>query len=114
MAAVLVTPTELAAALGWPDSADLTELEQVCDAANEVTDRWLDPDLGPHDDHPQDKEAALAIAVQIYNTRTAPGGQSQAVDFGQVITPHLLGPGLSARVMGLLGVCRKYGGLVIG
>jgi hypothetical protein len=113
-APAFVTPTELAESLGWPDGADTSGLVQPCDTANVVVDRWLDPDLGPHDAHPQDKEAALAVAVQIYSSRTAPGGQMQALDFGQITTPHLLGPGLHGRVMGLLGVCRRHGGLVVG
>jgi len=110
----LVTPDELAALLDWPTTADTAELTQVCDAADVVVRRYLDPNKGPHDDHAQDREAAGAIAVQIYTTRKAPGGQMQAVDFQPVFTPNLLGPGLTARIMGLLGPCRAHGGLVVG
>ena len=110
----LVTAGELASVLGWPDGADTTELEQICAAADKVVARMLDPDLGPHDDHDNDREAAMAVAVQIHVSRTAPGGQMQAVDFQPIVVPHLLGPGLTARVMGLLSPCRKYGGLVVG
>lgn len=112
--AALVTPEELAALLDWPAGADLTELEQVCDSADAVIRRYLDPGKGPHDTHAQDREAAGAIAVQIYTTRKAPGGQMQAVDFQPVFTPNLLGPGLTSRIMGLLGPCREHGGLVVG
>jgi len=110
----LVSSSELAAVLDWPTGADLTELEQPCAAADTIVRSYLDPDKDPHDNHPQDKEAALAVAVQIYSSHKAPGGQMQAVDFQPIMVPHLLGPGLAARVMGLLRPCRKYGGLVVG
>jgi hypothetical protein len=112
--ATLLETTELAEALGWPDGSDLAPLEQVCDAASVVVERYLDPALGPHDEHPQDREAALAVAVQIWSSRTSPGGTTQAIDYTPITIPHLLGPGLVARVMGLIGVCRVYGGLVVG
>jgi hypothetical protein len=110
----LVTAAELAAAIDWPAGSDTTELEQVAGAANVVVCRYLDPNLGPHAAHPNDKEAALAVAVQIYTTRTAPGGQTQSIDYQPVMVPHLLGPGLAARIQGLITPCRAYGGLVIG
>ena len=113
---LLITPEELAGEsyLDWPAGADTTELDQVCAAADTLVRRFLDPNKGPHDDHASDREAAGAVAVQIYTTRKAPGGQMQSVDFQPVFTPNLLGPGLMARVMGLLGPCRATGGLVVG
>jgi len=111
--AALVTPEELAASLDWPPTSVLTELEQPCDAADMVIRSYLDPAL-VHDDHPNDREAALAVATQIYASRKSPGGQMQSNSFQPYIVPHLLGPGLTSRVMGLISVCRKYGGLVVG
>lgn len=110
----LVTSEELAKVLDWAEGADLTELDQPCAAAHQVVITMLDPALGPHDLHPQDKEAALAVAVQIYSSQKAPGGQMQMMDFQPLMVPHLLGPGLVARVQGLLRPCRRYGGLVVG
>lgn len=110
----LVTAEDLAKALDWPAGADLTELTQIAAAADAVVARMLDPQLGPHDDHGQDREAALAVAVQIHVSRTSPGGQMQSADFQPIMVPHLLGPGLTARVQGLLAPCRKFGGLVVG
>jgi hypothetical protein len=112
--ALLVTADEIAAVLGWPQGSDLTPLEQIAEASDKLVRRYLDPNLEPHDDHPNDKEAALAVAVQVHQSRTAPGGQMQAVDYQPVVTPNLLGPGLMLRVQGLLGPCRAYGGLVVG
>ena len=110
----LVTVDELAAALDRPGTADNSDLQQACDAASAVVEHMLDPALAPHDEHAYDREAALAVAVQIWSSRKAPGGTMQAVDFQPVIIPHLLGPGLIARINGLIRVCRKYGGLVVG
>jgi hypothetical protein len=50
---------------------------------------------------PEVKEAALAIAVDIFQSRVAPGGQMQAVDFTP--GPYRLGRSLYTRVSGLLG-----------
>ena len=112
----LITASVLAGPsyLDWPAGSDVTELEPICEAADALVRRFLDPNKGPHDDHAQDMEAAGAVAVQIYSSRKAPGGQMQAVDYQPIITPNLLGPGLIARVQGLLGPCRKHGGLVVG
>lgn len=110
----LVTTDELAEALDRPTGADNTDLEQIVAAADSTVAYFLDPDKGPHDDHEADREAALAVAVQIYTSRKAPGGQVQAIDFQALVTPNLLGPGLSARIQGLIRPCRKYGGLVVG
>ena len=113
MAVPLVTPAELATVLDWPDGSDDTELLQICSAADRTVRNYLDPSID-HDAHANDREAAMAVAIQILQSRIAPGGQRQANDFSPVIVPHLLGPGLVARVMGLIGQCRKYGGLVVG
>jgi len=110
--ALLVTPEELEATLGLTgeDSALLTK---TCEAADVVVRDKLDPSLD-HDLHAQDREAALAVAVQIWQARSAPGGQMVGADFGTYVSPHLLGPGLLARVNGLIAPCRMYGGVVIG
>ena len=114
--ALLISPETLAGPsyLDWPAGADLTELDSVCEAADKLVRRYLDPNKGPHDTHANDIEAAGAVAIQIYNSRKAPGGQMQAVDYQPIITPNLLGPGLINKVMGLLGPCRPSGGLVVG
>jgi hypothetical protein len=111
---MLVTEAELASVLGWPDGADTTELTSIVAAADSVVTRLLDPAKGPHDAHDNDRQAALAVAVQIHASRQSPGGQMQAVDYQPIMVPHLLGPGLLARVQGLLAPCREYGGLVVG
>ncbi len=110
---LLVTPDELAAAMDWPAGADVTELEQVCASADRLVRDHLDPAKGPHDHHAWDKEAAMAVAVQIHTSRTAPGGTMQALDFQPVVTPTLLGPGLMRRVRGIIAPCARHGGLIV-
>ena len=50
---------------------------------------------------PEVREAALAVAVDIWQSRVAPGGQMEAVDFTP--GPYRLGRSLYTRVSGLLG-----------
>jgi hypothetical protein len=53
-----------------------------------------------YDGIPEVKEAALAIAVDIFQSRVAPGGQTEAIDFTP--GPYRLGRSLTTRVSGLL------------
>lgn len=54
-----------------------------------------------YDSKPAVREAALAIAVDIFQSRVAPGGQTEAVDFTP--GPYRMGRSLLTRVSGLLG-----------
>lgn len=56
------------------------------------------------------REAALAIAVDVWQSRVAPGGQLQAVDFTP--GPYRLGRSLISRVQGLLGPYLSTGTMV--
>jgi hypothetical protein len=47
------------------------------------------------------REAALAVAVDIWQSRVAPGGQIEGIDFTP--GPYRLGRSLYSRVSGLLG-----------
>ena len=49
---------------------------------------------------PEVREAALAIAVDVFQSRVAPGGQTEAIDFTP--GPYRLGRSLISRVSGLL------------
>lgn len=55
---------------------------------------------GMYDAYPAIREAALAIAVDIWAARSAPSGMIQSVDFQP--TPYKLGRALLNRVHGLL------------
>ena len=65
---------------------------------------------GVYDDIEEVREAALAIAVDIWQSRVAPGGQIEAVDFTP--GPYRLGRSLYTRVSGLLGRWVNTGSLV--
>ena len=56
---------------------------------------------GRYDTIEEVREAALAVAVDIWQSRVAPGGQMEAVDFTP--GPYRLGRSLYSRVSGLLG-----------
>lgn len=113
--AALITAQELAQLLDLEYGADpVTDagLDQVAQAADIVVRRYLDTAV-EHDTHANDREAAGAVGVQIWTSRMAPGGTMVNLDYQALSVPHLLGPGLVARVMGLIGPCRRYGGLVV-
>ena len=63
-----------------------------------------------YDTVPEVREAALAIAVDIFQSRQAPGGQLQGVDFTPA--PYRLGRSLFSRVSGLLARWIDTGSLV--
>ena len=63
-----------------------------------------------YDTVPEVREAALAIAVDIFQSRVAPGGQMQGVDFTP--GPYRLGKSLFSRVSGLLARWTDTGTLV--
>jgi hypothetical protein len=63
-----------------------------------------------YDDIPEIREAALAIAVDVFQSRQAPGGQINAVDFTP--GPYRLGRSLFTRVSGLLARWVDTGTLV--
>jgi hypothetical protein len=63
-----------------------------------------------YDGIPEIREAALAIAVDVFQSRVAPGGQIQAVDFTP--GPYRLGKSLFTRVSGLLSRWMDTGSLV--
>jgi hypothetical protein len=54
-----------------------------------------------YDAVPEVREATLAIAVDIFQSRVAPGGQMQGIDFTP--GPYRLGRSLVTRVSGLIG-----------
>jgi len=63
-----------------------------------------------YDSVPSVREASLAVAIEIFQQRTAPGGTIQAVDFAP--GPHRLGQALLTRVRGLLAPYMDMGGFV--
>jgi hypothetical protein len=72
-----------------------------------ITDK---PSAAYYDTVPEIREAALAIAVDVFQSRQAPGGQINAVDFTP--GPYRLGRSLFTRVSGLLARWTDTGSLV--
>jgi hypothetical protein len=87
-------------------------LQRVADA----TDGAILPHLrdGAYENNAAVREAAIAVAVQIWQARHAPGGQMVGIDLAPQLTPHLLGIGLLHRVRGLIGPYTAFGGAVVG
>jgi hypothetical protein len=71
---------------------------------------YLADSIDFYDTIPEVREAALAIAVDLFQSRVAPGGQTEAIDFTP--GPYRLGRSLFTRVSGLLGRWMDTGSLV--
>jgi len=102
MAELLVTPAELSTVL-YLDRDGLTDpelLERVCDAASELLLEHLEHRDGGYLEVAPVREAALALAVDLWQQRVAPGGVVQAADFTP--GPWRLGRSLITRYTGLL------------
>lgn len=107
--ALTVTAESLRVALGLP--AATTAVTESAAAAGNLLAFYLDGT--DHDTHPECVAAALAVGVQIYKGRGAPGGQVAAGDMiGGVAVSNLLGPALLGRVRGMTGPCWSVGTMV--
>lgn len=111
----LVTGTALAAALDLTYSTDTATFDQVADAADEVMVSLLaatdaNGQAIDHSTHSSCKEAALAVAAEMYTARTAVGGSPMGADF----TPgaYRLSVWLTRRVQTVAGRCWDMGGWV--
>ena len=110
---VLVSVADLREVLDvTPDSVPDDELQQVCDAVDAAVLPLLTPEHAS-EAHANCQEAGLGIAVQVWQARQAPGGSMVGVDLNPVANPHLLGPALVSRFLGLLSPCTPYGGVVV-
>jgi hypothetical protein len=111
--AILVDVDTLRTTLDVPVSVvPDADLEAVCLAVDAAVLPLLTNGMA-HVPGPNCQEAGLGIAVQVWQSRTAPGGAMVGVDLNPLEAPHLLGPGLIPRFMGLLSPCTPYGGAVV-
>lgn len=106
----LVTPEDLAKVIGLP--ATDPGVINAAAAADELVTQYLvvlDGDGKPiqHDQHPKDREAALNIAVSVFQARTAAGGQVVGMDYQPL--PFRMGRNLMDTVGGLLSNCLDQG-----
>jgi len=106
----LVTGQELADALdlNYVDPID-DVLDQVAEAADDIVGSLI-TDAAAEVEPAACKEAALSVGVEIFQARTAAGGQAVATDFTP--GPYRLSLWLTKRVMALLAPYLKIGGMV--
>ena len=108
--AVLVTPDELAHALGMPTPATNPDVSASCDAANEWLAKFLTPAPVDHSTHAYCKRAALEIAVSMFQSPKSAGGQPVNADFTPA--PYAMGASMMRRISGMVGPCRAVTGMV--
>lgn len=106
----LVDGQELADALDLDYVAPMDAvLDQVADAADDIVGSLLT--TAAYAAEPAAcKEAALSVGVEIFQARTAAGGQAVATDFSP--GPYRLSVWMTRRVMALLGPYLNVGGMV--
>ena len=106
----LVTGQELADALDldYLDPLDAV-LDQVAEAAADVVGSLI-TDAAELAEPAACKEAALSVGVEMFQARTAAGGQPVAVDFTP--GPYRLSVWMTKRVHALLAPYMKVGGMI--
>ena len=106
----LLTGQELADALDLDyDDPYEDALDQVAAAADDIVGTLITA-AALTAEPPAVKEAALAVGVEIFQARTAAGGQAVATDFSP--GPYRLSVWLTRRVQSLLGPYLNVGGMV--
>ena len=105
----LVTGEELATALDLDYDPPTEPYDQVAEAADDIVASLL-TDAAYELEPPACKEAALAVAVEIFQARTAAGGQAVATDFSP--GPYRLSVWMTRRVMSLLGPYMNVTGMI--
>jgi hypothetical protein len=95
-----LTVTRAHAQAAFDDSRPLVPAGAIYDTAQRAR----------YDTVPEVREAALAVAVDIWQSRVAPGGQLEAVDFTP--GPYRLGRSLLSRVTGMLSRWMDTGSMV--
>lgn len=106
----LVSGQDLADALELDYVAPLDDvLDQVAEAADDIVGALIT--TAAYSAEPAAcKEAALAVGIEIFQSRTSAGGQPVAIDFTP--GPYRLSVWLTRRVMSLLGPYMNPGGMV--
>lgn len=106
----LVTGSELADALDleYVDPIDAV-LDQVAEASDDIVGALIT--TAAYSAEPAAcKEAALSVGVEIFQARTASGGQAVSIDFTP--GPYRLSTWVTKRVMSLLGPYMNASGMV--
>jgi hypothetical protein len=97
----IVTGADVAAALQMPGAAS-DVFDDVAQVADELLEPFLRLDRETWETIPAPvHEAGIVIAIDVYQNRTAAGGQSVGID--GTPGPYRMGRSLLERVSGLLG-----------
>jgi hypothetical protein len=105
----LVTGEELADALSLDYDPPTEPFDQVAAAADDIVGALLTTSAYTSEP-PACKEAALSVAVEMYQARYAAGGQAVAADF--TAGPYRLSVWITRRVMSLIGPYMNVGGMI--
>ena len=105
----MVTPDELASTLGKPTPTTDPDVSASTDAANGWLGYFL-TDTVDHSTHPWCKRAALEVAVSMFQSPKAAGGQPVNADFTPA--PYAMGASMVRRISGMVGPCRAVKGMV--
>lgn len=106
----LLSGQELADALDLDYDAPMDDvLDQVAEAANDIVGSLI-TDAAELAEPAACKEAALSVGVEIFQARTAAGGQAVATDFSP--GPYRISVWVTRRVFSLLAPYLKIGGMV--
>ena len=95
----IVTGADVAAALGLP--ASTSTLDDVATVADELLTPYLAAGALDKGVPSPVREAGIVIAVDVWQNRTAAGGQSVGID--GTPGPYRMGQSLLSRVAGLVG-----------
>lgn len=96
---MIVTGADVAAALGLP--AATAVLDEVAAVASTLLDPYLAPHALDNGTPMPVREAGIVLAIDIWQNRTAAGGQSVGIDGSP--GPYRMGRGLLDRISGLIG-----------
>lgn len=96
----LTTVEEVKTALGVGDLYSDETIQQIVDAVIELIEHYVTAQSF-EDEPPAMKEAALNLAIDAFQARTAAGGQAIAVDM-QAVSPFRFGRSFMQKVYGLL------------
>ena len=105
----LVTGEELAEALDLDYDPPTEPYDQIAAAATDIVGVLL-TDAANEFEPPACKEAALSVAVEIYQARTAAGGQAVATDYSP--GPYRLSVWITRRIMSLIGPYMNTKGMI--
>lgn len=105
----LITVATLKAVLGTGSLYADSDLQSAIDTADALIQSLVDADAYTAAPAPM-KEACLVLATDVWQNRTAAGGQPVAVDFTP--SPYRMGRTLTQRITGLIAPYMAVGSMI--